>query len=61
MHKGHPKVIKLAAEAECDPRTAAKFLNGWRIRVHAVEARLIEAAKRLGLKRAKTPRFGDPS
>jgi hypothetical protein len=51
MHKGHPDAIKLAAEAEVDPRTAAKFLQGGSIRTHRVRQRLKQAATKLVLKR----------
>jgi hypothetical protein len=47
----HPDAIKLAAEAEVDPRTAAKFLLGYHIRVHAVRHRLEDATIKLGLRR----------
>lgn len=50
MHKAHPKVIRLAARASCDQRTALKFLQGGYIRVHAVRERLEKAAVELGMR-----------
>lgn len=61
MHKGHPTVIKLAAKAECDPRTAAKWLNGWHIRVHATRARLEAATKALGLETMRAEAVKNPT
>jgi DNA-binding LacI/PurR family transcriptional regulator len=45
----HAEARKLAAEADADPRTAAKFLNGEPIRTRTVLQRLKEAAEKLGL------------
>ena len=55
MHAGHPDAIKLAAKAEADPRTAAKFLKGEPIKGHALRARLVAAAAKLKLKRQPPP------
>ncbi len=47
-------VIQLAAAAPSDPRTAAGFLEGKRIRSDLLRERLTEAAKRLGLEPASS-------
>jgi|GEM_PF-5486354 len=47
--RNDPTVMKLAAEAECDPRTAKRFLEGLGVRV-LVGERLKAAAKKLKIK-----------
>lgn len=43
------EAVALAALADTDPRTAAKWLNGGPINRSRVRMRLEEAAKKLGL------------
>jgi hypothetical protein len=45
----------LAADADVDPRTAAKFLNGEHIRTRNVRERLESSAAKLGLVAASVP------
>lgn len=49
MNRNDPTVMKLAAEAGCDPRSALRALEGERVRGMAGE-RIKKAAKKLGLK-----------
>lgn len=54
MHAMHPDAIRLAAAAAVDPRTAAKFLKGERIRTHQARRRLEEHAAKLDLRASPT-------
>lgn len=47
-----PAVLRLAAEAQCDPRTARRWLLGGVVKGGALTARLTDATDALGLKRA---------
>jgi hypothetical protein len=50
MTSRHRDVLRLAVAAECDPRTALRWLRGEAVRPR-MEARLAGAAAKLGLRR----------
>ncbi len=53
MHtRNTPEVLRLAAEAGCDPRTAQRALDGQEVRPLVAE-RIKRAAKKLGMRLPK--------
>jgi hypothetical protein len=53
MTRSDPTVLRLAAEADCDPRSALAVLEGKTVR-QRVQARIEAAAKRLRMKLPKS-------
>lgn len=54
-------VLALAAQAQCDVRTARAYLGGRRPRGHLLGVRLDDGARSLGVERASAPPSSPPA